>query len=104
MAFTVFDLERQQSIWENQVDINLTESGVHPASLAELAEMGLDLAELHNAALVYIQTNGTRELRETIAEYDRDWSFGSAIVNLVFYWVSVCCIATAIVGILPLVH
>ncbi len=67
MPFKTFELERGQSIWENRVDINLTESGVHPLSLAELAAMGLDLAELERLPLVYVQTNGTPALREAIA-------------------------------------
>ena len=36
MQFTPFDLEYTQSIWEQKVDINLTESGVHPIRLDEL--------------------------------------------------------------------
>jgi len=36
MSFTPFDLEYTQSLWEQKVDINLTESGVHPIRLDEL--------------------------------------------------------------------
>ena len=36
MEFETFALERQQSIWENKVDYNLSESGVHPGSLNSL--------------------------------------------------------------------
>ena len=36
MKFETFKLERQQSIWENKVDYNLSESGVHPGSLNSL--------------------------------------------------------------------
>ena len=36
MKFETFALERQQSIWENKVDYNLSESGVHPGSLNSL--------------------------------------------------------------------
>jgi len=35
-----FALERFQSIWENQVAWNLSESGVHPLTLAELLDSG----------------------------------------------------------------
>jgi hypothetical protein len=31
-------MERWQSIWENQVEYNLSESGVHPLKLSELLE------------------------------------------------------------------
>jgi aspartate/methionine/tyrosine aminotransferase len=63
-----FELERGQSLWENRVEINLSESGVHPVTLAELAEMGLDLEELVHSPLVYVQTNGSPELREALSD------------------------------------
>ena len=69
MAFNIFELERGQSIWENLVDINLTESGVHPLSLVELGQLGLDLDALVRMPLAYIQTNGTIALREAIAAH-----------------------------------
>ena len=40
MDFPDFELERVQSIWENQVDYNLTESGLHPFTLRELLDDG----------------------------------------------------------------
>jgi len=61
-----FKMERLQSTWENVVDYNLSESGVHPLSLHELAA-GEDLAEIGNVGLGYGQTNGTPELRSEIA-------------------------------------
>jgi hypothetical protein len=67
MRIEPFELERIQSIWENRVEINLAESGVHPVSLAELRAMGLDLDALERRPLGYIQTNGSVELREAIA-------------------------------------
>ena len=36
MTFIPFDLEYTQSVWEQKVDINLTESGVHPIRLDHL--------------------------------------------------------------------
>ena len=36
MKIEEFELERLQSLWENEVEINLTESGVHPYTLREL--------------------------------------------------------------------
>ena len=68
MKFEPFELERIQSIWEHQVDYNLSESGVHPLSFTELT--GGDpaaLARLANQELGYSQTNGTVALRERIA-------------------------------------
>jgi len=36
MKFPSFDLERIQSLYENSVEVNLTESGIEPLSLKEL--------------------------------------------------------------------
>ena len=36
MKFEKFELERQQSIWENEVGYNLSESGVYPGTLKTL--------------------------------------------------------------------
>ncbi len=65
--FQPFTLERVQSEWENVVEYNLTESGVHPISVRELVGDGSVLDELLSMPLGYPQTNGTIELRERIA-------------------------------------
>ena len=65
--FVTFELERFMSIWEYQVDYNLSESGVHPMSVQELVKEPDVLNDLLNMELNYPQTNGTIELRETIA-------------------------------------
>ena len=68
MSFTPFDLEYTQSLWEQKVDINLTESGVHPIRLDEL--LGDDerrLADLLATEINYPHVNGNPELRERIA-------------------------------------
>ena len=36
MKIRDFEMERWQSTWENTVEYNLTESGVHPITPAEL--------------------------------------------------------------------
>jgi hypothetical protein len=36
MNIPIFELERIQSVYENTVDFNLTESGFHPYTLNEL--------------------------------------------------------------------
>jgi aspartate/methionine/tyrosine aminotransferase len=62
----IFELERVQSIYENTVEYNLTESGFHPFTLSELlAEAQID--ELGHTVLGYGQTNGSIPLRERIA-------------------------------------
>jgi aspartate/methionine/tyrosine aminotransferase len=66
MRFPIFELERVQSLYENTVDYNLTESGFHPFTLGELLSQQ-QLAELHDTVLGYGQTNGSIALRERIA-------------------------------------
>jgi hypothetical protein len=66
MNIDVFKMERMQSTWENVVDYNLSESGVHPLTLEELVS-GKDLEDVLRLELGYTQTNGTPPLRENIA-------------------------------------
>ena len=67
-AFYPFMLEREMSIWENQVEYNLSESGVHPMSMRELFYDNEELIEeTLSTELNYPQTNGTIQLRENIA-------------------------------------
>ena len=68
MPFEPFAMERWQSIWENQVRWNLSESGVHPLSVAELlALVGLAPQDLAAPRLGYPGTNGSEPLRAAIA-------------------------------------
>jgi aspartate/methionine/tyrosine aminotransferase len=68
MSFEPFAMERWQSTWENRVQYNLSESGVHPLSVAELLALaGTSLDELADARLGYPQSNGTEPLRAAIA-------------------------------------
>ncbi len=70
--FHPFTMERWQSTWEHRVEFNLSESGVHPLSTAELlalggsegAELGDRLLDLRQG---YGQSNGSDALRERIA-------------------------------------
>ena len=55
-----------QSTWENLVDYNLSESGVHPLTPRELlGDEGLDA--VLDQPLVYTQSNGTTALRPLVA-------------------------------------
>ena len=66
--FYPFQLERIMSKWENVVQYNLSESGVHPLSLVELAEDNPDFIEgLIKTSLNYAQANGIEELRQNIS-------------------------------------
>ena len=60
-------MERMQSTWENVVEMDLSESGIRPVTLRELAEMGLDLDAILDMPLSYSQSNGTIPLREGLA-------------------------------------
>jgi aspartate/methionine/tyrosine aminotransferase len=68
MRFEPFALERFQSIWEHQVAWNLSESGVEPLRLEELARSAEERGSLMRQPLAYTQTNGTVELRRVIAD------------------------------------
>jgi len=83
MAFTPFDLEYTQSIWEQKVDINLTESGVHPIRLDELlGEDGEKVAELLATEINYPHVNGNPELRESIAALYNGAGIGNVLVTV----------------------
>lgn len=68
MRIETFEMERMQSTWENLVDYDLSESGVRPLTLRELMAMGFDLESFLDVPLGYSQSNGTIELRETLAQ------------------------------------
>ncbi len=68
MTFKIFELERIQSLYENTVQYNLTESGIHPYTVREfLSEAEID--KMLNLRLGYGQTNGSIELREAISRH-----------------------------------
>jgi len=62
-----FAMERMQSTWENLVDYNLSESGVHPMKVEDLIQDPVERAGVLGQELVYPQSNGTVELRERVA-------------------------------------
>ena len=67
MKFPSFDLERIQSIYENSVEINLTESGIEPLSLKELMNSE-EIEELLNFPLGYGYTQVRPLLRSRISD------------------------------------
>ena len=73
MNFEIFELERNQSLFENEVDYNLSESGVHPLKLSEILTRD-EQDELLNTNLFYGYTNGTPQLRQRVADV-----YGSSI-------------------------
>ena len=66
-TFQPFDMERMMSKWENRVEYNLSESGVHPVTVRELVGDPAGVEKLLSTELNYPQTNGIVELRERIA-------------------------------------
>ncbi len=65
--FQPFEMERLMSVWEQEVDYNLSESGVHPLSLRALLGEGADVEALLATKLGYPEVNGTLALREHVA-------------------------------------
>lgn len=80
MEIQEFSLERIQSLYENLVELNLSDSGVHPYKLKELltAEQLQQLAELE---LGYGWTNGNTQLRKSIANLYPGKSADNVIVT-----------------------
>ncbi len=60
-------MERLQSTWEHRVGWNLSESGVHPLRVEELADSEDERVALLAQSLGYPQTNGSLELRTLIS-------------------------------------
>jgi aspartate/methionine/tyrosine aminotransferase len=92
MKLRAFEMERWQSVWENKVQYNLSESGVHPLRVSEI--LGADKSdELLSRYLGYVQSNGTEELRKTLstmypgADIDNIMvTNGSSEANFVTMW------------------
>ena len=93
MRIEPFELERWQSIHEHEVELNLSDSGMHPLRLSELVEDGAAVDELLDQGLIYTQTNGTPALRERIAALypgataaHVEVTTGGAEANLIAAW------------------
>jgi len=67
MRIETFAMERMQSTYENEVDFNLSESGVQPLTLGELVDDAASRDALLAEGLRYTQSNGTAPLRDAIA-------------------------------------
>jgi aspartate/methionine/tyrosine aminotransferase len=68
MDIETFEMERMQCLYENEVEYNLSESGVQPLSVGELME-GEELDRLLSLGLGYPYSNGSALLRERIAAF-----------------------------------
>lgn len=78
--FRPFEMERWQSIHENRVSFNLSESGVHPLTFRELRELS-GSHELEETPLSYGQSNGSELLRSRIAALYNSCGDGSVVVT-----------------------
>ncbi len=67
MKFEEFELERNQSLFEHEVDYNLSESGLHPLPL-KIILTDDEQQELLDTELIYGFTTGTPILREKISQ------------------------------------
>lgn len=67
MNIPIFELERVQSLFENTVDYNLTESGFHPLKMNEFLSKE-EISKLNDMVLGYGQTNGSIPLRIRISD------------------------------------
>ena len=92
MKIETFELERVQSLWENRVKYNLTESGIHPYTLNELLGRK-EIEKLFSLRLGYGQTNGSPELRKAISRLYPGTDLenvlvtsGSAEANFIAIW------------------
>ena len=68
MRYAPFRMERWQSTYEHRVEINLSESGVHPLTVDELLEISGRDVDLGSTLLGYGQSNGSDELRALVAD------------------------------------
>ena len=81
MKFEQFELERNQSLFENKVDYNLSESGVHPLKLSEILS-SKEQQQLLETELFYGYTNGTPELRQRVADiYSSKFSIDNILIT-----------------------
>lgn len=81
MKFEQFELERNQSLFENEVDYNLSESGVHPLKLSEILTEE-EQEKILDTELFYGYTNGTPQLRQRVADmYTPDFSIENVLIT-----------------------
>ncbi len=80
MHMEEFELERIQSLYENTVDLNLSDSGVHPFNLNTLLTPD-EIAGLLQVELGYGWTSGAVELRQRIAALYKDRTPNEVLVT-----------------------
>jgi aspartate/methionine/tyrosine aminotransferase len=78
MQIETFAMERMQSLYEHDVEINLSESGVQPVRVGELLSWAGGPERLLDLPLGYTESAGPRMLREYIA----GWYPGATAANV----------------------
>ncbi len=93
MRYVPFRMERYQSTYEHRVEINLSESGVHPLTVRELLDLAGHGGGVDDVRLGYGQSNGSDELRDRIAglypeatEANVLVTVGGAEANFTSFW------------------
>ncbi len=81
MKIQPFEMERYQSVYEYIVEVDLAESGVHPYTLRELLGSEDAVQKFLDVRLGYPQSEGTPELRETVAALYRGASTDNVVVT-----------------------
>ena len=81
VRYSPFRMERWQSTYEHRVEINLSESGVHPLTVDELIELSGRDVDVGSTLLAYGQSNGSDELRALIAGQYEGASDASVVVT-----------------------
>ncbi len=69
MRIDLFRMERTQCLYENQVEFNLSESGVLPLRVEEVLQTSKASADVLALGLKYPESDGSEELREHIAAW-----------------------------------
>lgn len=92
MKIETFEMERVQSVYENRVKYNLSESGVHPFAVTEFLERD-EIDRLLSTRLGYPQTNGSDKLKEAVSSLYKNSNGdnilvvnGSAEANFLAVW------------------
>ncbi len=80
MKIERFQMERTQCLYENEVEFNLSESGVSPLSLGELVTDQSQRGVLDALPLGYPHSTGRESLRRNIASFYGAGNYESALV------------------------
>ncbi len=93
MRVDLFRMERTQCLYENEVEFNLSESGVLPMTVGEIPGDGRDSGWLSGIRMKYPASRGSETLRDRIARFYGDATRDNVMVtnggseaNYVVFW------------------